>query len=184
MCASRAMHCGVESVDGDWPPCCISGIAAELFFREKVIAFLGPGCSLALDPVGRMAAYWNIPVITGTIPIYTYATFLLEHIPVITGTIPRYTYATFLLEHTRYHRYGTKIHVCFAPIGIPVITGTIPRYTYATCLYYIYNNCSCFLFHYNYSDSIGSKAQKQKHNANDKSQHCKHVIRFVCYGQA
>lgn len=27
-------------------------------------AFVGPACGLALDPVARMAAHWNIPVFT------------------------------------------------------------------------------------------------------------------------
>ncbi len=44
---------------------CIAGLASDLFYRDKVIALIGPGCTVALDPVARMAAYWNIPVITG-----------------------------------------------------------------------------------------------------------------------
>lgn len=41
------------------------GIAAALYYKDKVDAFLGPGCTDALDPVARMAAYWNLPIITG-----------------------------------------------------------------------------------------------------------------------
>ncbi|KAI1286498.1 Atrial natriuretic peptide receptor 1 [Halotydeus destructor] len=38
--------------------------AAEEFYKDKVTAFIGPACGLALDPVARMAAHWNIPVFT------------------------------------------------------------------------------------------------------------------------
>jgi len=40
-------------------------IAAEEFYLRKVSAFIGPACSLALDPVARMASYWNVPIFTG-----------------------------------------------------------------------------------------------------------------------
>ena len=47
---------------------CISNvagaIAAEEYYLRKVSAFIGPSCSLALDPVARMASYWNVPVFT------------------------------------------------------------------------------------------------------------------------
>ena len=39
-------------------------IAAEEFYLRKVSAFIGPSCSLALDPVARMASYWNVPIFT------------------------------------------------------------------------------------------------------------------------
>ena len=42
-----------------------SALAAELYFVHHVRAFVGPGCTLALDPVARMANVWNIPVVTG-----------------------------------------------------------------------------------------------------------------------
>lgn len=38
--------------------------AAEEFYVRKVDAFIGPACSLALDAVGRMASYWNVPIFT------------------------------------------------------------------------------------------------------------------------
>ena len=38
--------------------------AAEEYYLRKVDAFIGPACSLALDAVGRMASYWNVPVFT------------------------------------------------------------------------------------------------------------------------
>ncbi|XP_076352754.1 receptor-type guanylate cyclase gcy-18-like [Tachypleus tridentatus] len=38
--------------------------AAEEYFLRRVTAFVGPACTLALDPVGRMASYWNIPIYT------------------------------------------------------------------------------------------------------------------------
>lgn len=41
------------------------GMAAALYHKDHVDAFLGPGCTYALDPVARMAAFWNIPVVTG-----------------------------------------------------------------------------------------------------------------------
>ena len=36
-----------------------------MHFRDKVIAFIGPACAYALEPVARLAAYWNTPIITG-----------------------------------------------------------------------------------------------------------------------
>lgn len=38
--------------------------AAEEFYVRNVDAFIGPACSLALDSVGRMASYWNVPIFT------------------------------------------------------------------------------------------------------------------------
>ena len=34
-------------------------------YLKGVAAFVGPGCTLALDPVARLAGYWNIPILTG-----------------------------------------------------------------------------------------------------------------------
>lgn len=36
-----------------------------MHFRDDVIAFIGPACAFALEPVARLAAYWNTPIITG-----------------------------------------------------------------------------------------------------------------------
>lgn len=36
-----------------------------MHFRDEVIAFIGPSCAFALEPVARLAAYWNTPIITG-----------------------------------------------------------------------------------------------------------------------
>ncbi|KAL1114884.1 hypothetical protein AAG570_007708 [Ranatra chinensis] len=41
------------------------GLAADMYFKDGVIAFIGPACAFALDPVARLAAYWNTPIITG-----------------------------------------------------------------------------------------------------------------------
>jgi atrial natriuretic peptide receptor A len=41
------------------------GLAADMHFRDDVIAYIGPACAFALEPVARLAAYWNIPIITG-----------------------------------------------------------------------------------------------------------------------
>ena len=41
------------------------GLAADMHFRDNVIAFVGPACAFALEPVARLAAYWNSPIITG-----------------------------------------------------------------------------------------------------------------------
>lgn len=41
------------------------GLAADMHFRDDVIAFIGPACAFALEPVARLASYWNTPVITG-----------------------------------------------------------------------------------------------------------------------
>lgn len=36
-----------------------------MYYIDKVIAFIGPACAFALQPVARLAAYWNLPIITG-----------------------------------------------------------------------------------------------------------------------
>ena len=43
----------------------VPALAAELYHKEGVIGLVGPGCTYALDPVARLAAYWNIPIVTG-----------------------------------------------------------------------------------------------------------------------
>ncbi len=40
-------------------------LAAEEFYLREVSVFIGPACSFALDPVARMASYWNVPILTG-----------------------------------------------------------------------------------------------------------------------
>lgn len=42
-----------------------TGLASDLFYKEKVVAFIGPGCTYALDPTARLASYWNVPILTG-----------------------------------------------------------------------------------------------------------------------
>ncbi|XP_033751983.1 atrial natriuretic peptide receptor 1-like [Pecten maximus] len=42
-----------------------SGMVADLYYRHDIVALIGPACPYALDPVARLANYWNIPVITG-----------------------------------------------------------------------------------------------------------------------
>uniref|UniRef100_A0A182R7Y7 ANF_receptor domain-containing protein n=1 Tax=Anopheles funestus TaxID=62324 RepID=A0A182R7Y7_ANOFN len=41
------------------------GLAADLHFKKSVIAFIGPACAFALEPVAQLADYWNTPIITG-----------------------------------------------------------------------------------------------------------------------
>lgn len=41
------------------------GLSADLHFQQNAIAFIGPACAFALEPVARLAAYWNTPIITG-----------------------------------------------------------------------------------------------------------------------
>ena len=36
-----------------------------MHFQDNVIAYVGPACAFALEPVARLAAYWNTPIITG-----------------------------------------------------------------------------------------------------------------------
>ena len=36
-----------------------------MHFMHDVIAFIGPACAFALEPVARLADYWNTPIITG-----------------------------------------------------------------------------------------------------------------------
>ncbi|XP_046567278.1 atrial natriuretic peptide receptor 1-like [Haliotis rubra] len=42
-----------------------TGVAADLFYRENIIALVGPACAYALDGVARLAGFWNIPIVTG-----------------------------------------------------------------------------------------------------------------------
>ncbi|XP_012166238.1 atrial natriuretic peptide receptor 1 [Bombus terrestris] len=58
----------LRKVQGSYPLCSGSaapGIAADMHFRANVIAFIGPACAFALEPVAKLAAYWNTPIITG-----------------------------------------------------------------------------------------------------------------------
>lgn len=41
------------------------GLAADMHFIDDVIAFIGPACAFALEPVAMLASYWNMPIITG-----------------------------------------------------------------------------------------------------------------------
>lgn len=41
------------------------GIAADLHFNHDVDGFLGPPCSDETATVGDLAAYWNLPVVSG-----------------------------------------------------------------------------------------------------------------------
>lgn len=53
---------------GSYPSCSgarAPGLAADMHFKDDVIAFIGPACAFALEPVARLAAYWNTPIITG-----------------------------------------------------------------------------------------------------------------------
>ncbi|XP_028025335.1 atrial natriuretic peptide receptor 1 [Bombyx mandarina] len=63
-------HHGIEleKVQGSYPSCSgaiAPGLAADMHFKNDVIAFIGPACAFALEPVARLAAYWNTPIITG-----------------------------------------------------------------------------------------------------------------------
>ncbi|CAN8023791.1 unnamed protein product, partial [Ixodes persulcatus] len=61
-------HIGFELVSRRGYTSCINNYAgnyaAEEFFGGGVTAFVGPGCSMAVDSVGRLASYWNVPVCT------------------------------------------------------------------------------------------------------------------------
>lgn len=41
------------------------GLAADMHFKDDVIAFIGPACAFALEPVASLADFWNTPIITG-----------------------------------------------------------------------------------------------------------------------
>ncbi|XP_059472836.1 atrial natriuretic peptide receptor 1 isoform X3 [Neocloeon triangulifer] len=58
----------LEKVQRSYPSCSNAlapGLASDLHYNEGVIAFIGPACAFALEPVARLAAYWDIPIITG-----------------------------------------------------------------------------------------------------------------------
>ena len=42
------------------------GLAADMYYRDDIVAMIGPACTYALSPVARLAGYWNIPIVTGT----------------------------------------------------------------------------------------------------------------------
>lgn len=42
----------------------IGAMSAEKYYLSKVNAFIGPICTISLDPVSRMSSYWNVPVFT------------------------------------------------------------------------------------------------------------------------
>uniref|UniRef100_A0A915PCN9 Guanylate cyclase n=1 Tax=Setaria digitata TaxID=48799 RepID=A0A915PCN9_9BILA len=43
-----------------------AAVAAEMFYKEEIRAFIGPYCSSELDVVAKMATFWNTPVISYT----------------------------------------------------------------------------------------------------------------------
>jgi atrial natriuretic peptide receptor A len=52
----------------DHNPCLNSyagSLATEEFYLRQVSVFIAPTCSFALDPVARMASFWNVPILTG-----------------------------------------------------------------------------------------------------------------------
>ncbi|XP_060517120.1 atrial natriuretic peptide receptor 1 [Cylas formicarius] len=58
----------LTKVQRSYPSCSgalAPGIAADMHFISDVVAFVGPACLFALEPVARLAAYWNTPIITG-----------------------------------------------------------------------------------------------------------------------
>ncbi|XP_055856918.1 atrial natriuretic peptide receptor 1 [Episyrphus balteatus] len=58
----------LRKVQASYPSCSgarAPGLAADMHFKDDVIAFVGPACAFALEPVARLAAYWNTPIITG-----------------------------------------------------------------------------------------------------------------------
>nr|XP_022900873.1 atrial natriuretic peptide receptor 1-like [Onthophagus taurus] len=58
----------LRKVQASYPSCSgarAPGLAADMHFRDDVIAFIGPACMFALEPVARLADYWNTPIITG-----------------------------------------------------------------------------------------------------------------------
>ncbi|XP_063976450.1 atrial natriuretic peptide receptor 1 isoform X2 [Diachasmimorpha longicaudata] len=64
----RLRNVQLRKVQASYPSCSgarAPGLAADMHFRDNVIAFVGPACAFALEPVARLAAYWNTPIITG-----------------------------------------------------------------------------------------------------------------------
>lgn len=58
----------IQFISYSYPSCSGSlapGLAADMHFISDVIAFVGPACLFALEPVARLAAYWNTSIITG-----------------------------------------------------------------------------------------------------------------------
>ncbi|XP_049817184.1 atrial natriuretic peptide receptor 1 [Aethina tumida] len=58
----------LRKVQASYPSCSAAlapGLSADMHFLSDVIAFVGPACLFALEPVARLAAYWNTPIITG-----------------------------------------------------------------------------------------------------------------------
>uniref|UniRef100_A0A1I8QAW1 Guanylate cyclase domain-containing protein n=1 Tax=Stomoxys calcitrans TaxID=35570 RepID=A0A1I8QAW1_STOCA len=64
----RPHNITLRKVQASYPSCSgakAPGLAADMHFKNDVIAFVGPACAFALEPVARLAAYWNSPIITG-----------------------------------------------------------------------------------------------------------------------
>lgn len=67
-CLSLYLFLFFTSCPPSYPKCSGAkspGLAADMHFKDDVIAFIGPACAFALEPVARLASYWNTPVITG-----------------------------------------------------------------------------------------------------------------------
>ncbi|XP_055592109.1 atrial natriuretic peptide receptor 1 isoform X2 [Uranotaenia lowii] len=65
---SRAHNIKLLKVQASYASCSGAkspGLAADMHFKHNVIAFIGPACAFALEPVARLADYWNTPIITG-----------------------------------------------------------------------------------------------------------------------
>uniref|UniRef100_A0AAG5DSY2 Receptor ligand binding region domain-containing protein n=1 Tax=Anopheles atroparvus TaxID=41427 RepID=A0AAG5DSY2_ANOAO len=64
----KAHNVKLKKVQGSYASCSGSkspGLAADMHFKYSVIAFIGPACAFALEPVAQLADYWNTPIITG-----------------------------------------------------------------------------------------------------------------------
>ena len=48
------------------------GVASTLYHTYQLYAIFGPNCSPEAAPVADLAAYWNIPILTGTGPLRGY----------------------------------------------------------------------------------------------------------------
>ncbi|KAL4708446.1 hypothetical protein ACJJTC_001162 [Scirpophaga incertulas] len=93
------------------------GLAADMHFKDDVIAFIGPACAFALEPVARLAAYWNTPIITGMgDQFYYFSLYYTRTRSVITKTKCNDQEESFTLHHyTGNNRKANATVLCEKP---------------------------------------------------------------------
>lgn len=83
-----------------------------MYYKHHVLAFIGPACAFAFEPVARLAAYWNRPIITGMGDQVCYIVLIniISSFVVNKNNIHRAVRVSKIMTHI--HRYiHTYIHI-------------------------------------------------------------------------